>query len=199
MRDYGAQEPEYPCNQRVEKQMEVSMPTFAIGFKCKPADTPGEAVRQELIGELAAEILVGESSPLYQRLYEQNVIDSDFSVDYEDMKGMCLLSAAGDSDEPETILQALLDEAERIGREGVDRAQFARLKKSMLGRRMRSLDSLEGTCFRMTAYHFAGCEYFDYPEVFRTVHEEDVEQFLRETVKQERAALSLITPKEEII
>ena len=56
----------------------------------------------------AAEILVGESSALYQRLYEQNIIDSDFSADYEYMHGMCLLEASGDSDEPERVLDELL-------------------------------------------------------------------------------------------
>ncbi len=58
-----------------------------------------DAMRMELIGELAGEILIGESSKLYQKLYDENVIDADFSVDYERMKGMALLELSGDSED----------------------------------------------------------------------------------------------------
>ena len=196
-RDYGASETMQIPQPRTEKRMEVSMPTFAIGFKCQPADTPEKAAVQELTGELAAEILVGESSALYQRLYEQNIIDSDFSADYEYMRGMCLLEASGDSDEPERVLDELLREAARIAREGVDEVQLRRLKKSMLGRRARALDSFERTCYRMSAYYFEGIEYLDYPALFRRVGGEDVQRFLRENIIPERAAISIIYPKEE--
>ena len=196
-RDYGAPETMQIPQPRTEKRMEVSMPTFAIGFKCRPADTPERAAVQELTGELAAEILVGESSALYQRLYEQSIIDADFSADYEYMRGMCLLEASGDSDEPERVLDELLREAARIAREGVDEVQLRRLKKSMLGRRARALDSFESTCYRMSAYYFEGIEYLDYPALFRRVGAEDVQRFLRENIIPERAAISIINPKEE--
>lgn len=195
-RDDGAAEPQLPVRARTQKHMEVSMPSFAIGFKCDPAETAEQSAVQELIGSLAAEILAGESSELYQRLYEQNVIDADFSAGYEYMRGMCMLEAAGDSNQPELVLEELLHEAARIGREGVDTAQFERLKKSMLGRRMRALDSFESTCYRVCAYHFEGVEYLDYPRLFRMVSAEDVARFLRENVVSARATLSLIYPNE---
>ena len=195
-RSYGADETMDIPQPRVESHMEVSMPTFAIGFKCVPAKTPDEAALQELVGDLAAEILAGESSALYQKLYDANVIDADFSADFETMKNLSILEASGDSDTPEAILDALLQEAERIVREGVDEVHLARLKKSMLGRRTRMLDAFEGTCYRMCASHFAGIEYLDYPQLFRRVDAEAVRQFLMENVTRERACISIIYPNE---
>ena len=180
----------------VRRQMEVSMPTFAIGFKCPPASGGAEAERLELIGDLAAELLTGESSALYQRLYEQGVIDGDFSSEFEHMKGLALLVAAGDSDTPEQVLEEILAQARRVDAEGIDRAHFERLKKSMLGRRTRGLDSFEGVCCEMCACGFEGAEYLDYPDVFRTVTPEDVELFIRENVIKERAAISIVEPLE---
>ena len=55
------------------------MPSFVIGFKCPPAPDGREAERRAIIGDLAAEMLIGESSQLYQRLYEEGVIDADFT------------------------------------------------------------------------------------------------------------------------
>ena len=171
------------------------MPTFAIGFKCPPPES--EPLRREIVGEIAAEILAGESSALYQRLYEQGLIDAGFSVGYESVKDACLLSATGDSRDPEAVLQALLDEAARIVKEGFDRAQFDRLVRSAVGRRTRDLDSFESICYLMGgSYYFDGVDYLRFPEVYASVVPEDVQRFLTETVRPERAALSVVRPKE---
>lgn len=76
------------------------MPMFALGFKCPAPPRGPETLRAELLGDLAAELLAGESSPLYVRLYEQGLIDSGFSAGYEGLKGACLVSASGDSKDP---------------------------------------------------------------------------------------------------
>ena len=196
-RNYGAAEKMLPLQKRTERRMEVSMPTFSVGFKCEPPEEGMETMRRELIGDLAAEILVGESSPLYQKLYEEGLIDADFSAGYESVKNACLFSAGGDSKDPEAVLAALLDEARRIEREGFDTELFARLKKSSLGRRTRDLDSFESICYRICAYNFDGADYFRFPEAYASVTPEDVKSFLRETVRQERAAMAVIRPKEQ--
>ena len=194
-RDYGKKEAMMPAQASVSRTMEVSMPTFAIGFKCEPAETGLEAMRREIIGDLAAEILVGESSALYQRLYEDGLIDAGFSAGYESVKDACQLSASGDSDAPEQVLEAILQEAERIRREGFEEELFRRLKKSSLGRRTRDLDSFESICYRICAYHFDGADYFRFPEAYASVTPADVSDFLARTVCRERAVLSVVHPK----
>ena len=194
-RDYGKKETMTPAQASVSRTMEVSMPTFAIGFKCEPAASGLEAMRREIIGDLAAEILVGESSALYQRLYEDGLIDAGFSAGYESVKDACQLSASGDSDAPEQVLEAILQEADRIRREGFEEKLFRRLKKSSLGRRTRDLDSFESICYRICAYHFDGADYFRFPEAYASVTPADVRDFLAATVCRERAVLSVVRPK----
>ena len=194
-RDYGKKETMTPAQASVSRAMEVSMPTFAIGFKCEPPASGLEAMRREIIGDLAAEILVGESSALYQRLYEDGLIDAGFSAGYESVKDACQLSANGDSDAPEQVLEAILQEAERIRREGFEEELFQRLKKSSLGRRTRDLDSFESICYRICAYHFDGADYFRFPEAYASVTPADVRDFLAATVCRERAVLSVVHPK----
>ena len=194
-RDYGKKEAMTPAQASVSRTMEVSMPTFAIGFKCEPAASGLEAMRREIIGDLAAEILVGESSALYQRLYEDGLIDAGFSAGYESVKDACQLSASGDSDAPEQVLEAILQEAERIRQEGFEEELFQRLKKSSLGRRTRDLDSFESICYRICAYHFDGADCFRFPEAYASVTPADVSDFLARTVCRERAVLSVVYPK----
>ncbi len=197
LRDYGQKESCLPLYSRLERFMEVSMPTFAIGFPCPPPESPKVAMRREIIGDLAAEILVGESAPLYQRLYEEGLIDGDFSVGYESVKDACLLSAAGDSKDPQAVLEAILQEAERLGREGFQESFFARLKKSALGRRTRDLDSFQSICYRSCAYAFEGADYFHFPAAYESVTPADVAAFLQETVTREKAAISVVCPKKK--
>ena len=196
-RDYGPEETLFPVCPRMEKQMELALPTFQIGLKARVPKWGYEAFRAEMIGELAAEMLAGESSPLYARLYDSGLIDAGFSIGYDSLPGVAFLSADGDSRDPDAVLQALLEESERLAQEGLDPQMFARLKKSALGRRLRELDSFESICYRMCAYFFEGCDYFSFPGVYESVTLEDVAEFLRETVRPERAALSVVYPKGE--
>ena len=195
-RDYGPDEPDTPAEKRVEDKMEISMPMFAFGFKAKPAVYGEDSMTQEIIGELAAEVLMGESSPLYARLYEQNLIDSGFSCGYEGLRGASMLTAGGDSRDPEAVCAEILKEVQRIRRDGVNPELFQRLKKSALGRRMRDLDGFESICYRTCAYEFEGVDYYRFPELFRAVTREQVARFLDETVCESKSAISVIWPKE---
>ena len=179
----------------MEKTMEVAMPMFAAGFASDPI-APEASLRAEIVGDLAAEVLVGESSPLYQRLYEKNLIDSDFSCGFEQVRGVGLLELSGDSEEPDTVIGAVVDEAGRIVREGVDAAQLERLRRSMIGRRTRELDSFESTCYRMSAYFFEGAEYFDSVRTIQSVTAQDITDFLRTVCRRDRLSVSYIRPKE---
>lgn len=97
VRDYGPAEAMTCPTQRTVRHMEIAMPTFCLGFKCEPPARGLESMRREIIGDLAAEILVGESSALYTRLYDEGLINSDFSAGYESVRDACLFSAGGDS------------------------------------------------------------------------------------------------------
>ena len=182
------------CRKEVTAQMEVAMPMFQLGFKSEPIGRGEAAVRQEMIGDLAAEALFGESSRLYLELYEEGLIDSSFGGGFETVDGMAMLTASGDSDDPYAVRDAILDAVEKLLCDGIHEKDFLRMKRSALGRRIRDLDSFDSTCFRLCAYHFSGFDYFDFPRVFHSITVEEVLQFIRRVVTQERCCLSVITP-----
>ena len=179
----------------VSIRMDVAMPTFQLGFKAEHLDRGEEAVRREIIGDLAAEVLFGESSELYLRLYEKGIIDSSFGGGYDTVEGMSMLSASGDSDDPQAVLEAILEQAQVL--DSIPEEDFLRMKRSAMGRRLRGLDSFDSTCFRICAYHFSEFDYFRFPGVYETVKSEDILQFIRQTVTRERACLCVIYPNEE--
>ena len=196
-RDYGQPEPETPALKQIAQNMEVSMPMFALAFKCPEIPEGQERLRQELIGDLSAELLCGDSSPLYQSLYERGLIDSGFGAGYECIRGMPNLSFAGDSDEPETIMEEILAEARRIAEEGVDPELFEQVRRASLGQRIRGLDSFDGICYRLSAGFFDGCDYLLFPDAYEKITPDDVRKFIDEFAVRKRSVLSLIRPFEQ--
>ena len=182
----------------IRDRMEVAMPMFNLGFKCEPIGTGETAIRQEIIGDLAAEALFGESSALYLQLYELGLIDSSFGGGFETIDGMAMLLCSGDSDDADYVREEILLEAERIAREGIDEEVFRRMKRSAFGRRVRDLDSFDSTCFRLCAYKLTDFDYFEFPRVYQSVEIGEIQEFLRRVVCRERSALSVMDPAKEV-
>ena len=180
-----------------EKRMDVAMPMFHLGFKCDPWERGEEATRRELTAELAAEALFGESSALYQQLYEAGLIDTSFGGGFETIDDMALFTASGDSNDPQAVVDAILAKAAEIVKTGLDEKDFLRMKRSALGRRIRSLDSFDATCYRICAYYFSGFDYFHFPAVYRDITQEDVCRFLETFLTESRMSLAVIYPNEE--
>ena len=185
---------------RASARMDVAMPMFNIGFKCEPLGKGFDAIRQEIVGDLAAEALFGESSALYLNMYGDGIIDSSFGGGFETIDGCALFSCGGDSDVPEAVRDAILAEAARIEAEGIDETQLLRLKRSAMGRRIRDLDSFDSTCFRLCAYEMSDFDYFRFPEIYNRIQPQPVQEFIARTVRPQRCSLSIIeTLKEEIL
>lgn len=194
----NAWQEEMTCPESLTAQaMEVAMPMFQLGFKSECPEKGGAAVLRETVGDLAAEALFGESSQLYLQMYEEGLIDSSFGGGFETVDGMALLTAGGDSEHPEQVRDAILQEVQRLLREGIREADFLRMKRSALGRRIRDLDSFNSTVFRVCAYYFSHYDYFDFPQVYQKVTVSQVLEFLKQTVTSQRCSLSIIYPKED--
>ena len=190
------EEPMTVVNPLIRSRMEVAMPTFSLGFKCEPAPLGEPAVRQEVVGDLAAEALFGESSQLYLKLYEEGLIDSSFGGGFETVDGMAMLTCSGDSDDPEKVRDAILTRAAELAENGIPQQDFLRMKRSALGRRIRDLDSFDATCFRLCAYRFSGFDYFRFPEVYAAVEADEISRFLKQVVTASGCALSVVDPLE---
>ena len=140
---------------------------------------------QELTGQLAAELLLGESSALYEDLYTRGLIDADFSSGFTRVPGAAFLQAGGAL---EAILQA--------PKTSFSPERFARLKKSVRGRLLRELDGFESTCYRICEAIFAGGDCFCEFDLLDSITLSDTEALLMQTVTPERAALSVAAPEE---
>ncbi|MEG1857547.1 MAG: pitrilysin family protein [Pseudoflavonifractor sp.] len=196
-RDYGTAEVAEAVRHRTELRMEVSVPIFQLGWKADPVPRGEERLRQQLIGELACEALLGNSSPLYAKLYSDGRINNSFGYGFEGYEGCAFLSAGGESHDPDAVLAAISAEAVRIGQAGVDEDLFRRLKKAAYGARVRSLNSFENICIETAQAQFAGTDYFRFPQVFDGISKQDIEGCIRNVITPLRGTLAVVLPKED--
>ena len=194
-RDYGETEGTQAAKPRWEKEMAVSTPIFQLGFKDTPPKKGEDWLRWELIGNLACEALLGTSTPLYAKLYNEGLVNEGFAYGCEAYPGAAFLCAGGESRDPEAVRAAVLAEAERIRNQGVDDALFQRLKKAAYGNLVRGLNSFENICVNQAMSHFAGFAYLSFPEVFDRITKADVEECLCRAVTEKRTTLAVIRPK----
>ena len=181
----------------VVQEMDVSMPMFQLGFKCESAGKGPDSYRRETVGDLAAEILFGESSELYLRLYDEGLIDSSLGGGYEDNKGAAMLTCGGDSEDPCRVMEEVLAQAEKIVRQGIDDTELRRLIRSAMGRRVRGLDSFDGYCYRLGSYYLDGADYLDFQTLYPSITAEEIRQFIRVNITKERACLSVVRPRSQ--
>lgn len=197
-KDHGGEEPEHAASHEAETAMEVSTPIFQLGFKADPPpEDGGGRLRQALAGELACDALFGPSSALYAELYGKGLINKNFSGGYEDYPGCAFAYVGGESADPRAVRDAVLDAAAKLGREGIDEGLWNRLKKAAYGNRVRSLNSFDSICIELAQAHFAGSDYFSFPEIYDRLRKEDVEACIRRWALPERSALSIVWPREE--
>ena len=193
-RDYGT-EPAQVAEKETKLAMEVSCPQFLTGFKCTPAEDGEGYMRQSLIGDMACDILLGDSSPLYLRLYDQGLINTSFGGAYEMMPGVAYLYAGGDSKDARAVTAEIQKEAIRLVEEGIDEDFYQRVRRASFGSNLRGLNSFENIAVSLSEGYFHGYDPFRFPQVFDTITKDDITAFLRENLTADRAVLSEIVPK----
>ena len=195
-RDYGPEEGFAPIRPLVERHMEVAAPIFIAGAKLGPMKTGAEGLRERIVAGLALRCLCGRSSPFYLDHYSSGLINSTFGCDLDYAAGQTTFAFDGESKDPKAVLEAMVRELERVAREGLDAALFQRQKTASFGGRIRALGNFQGMAISQIEGCFAGYQPLDSFALMESVTCDDASAWLRENLRPERLALSIIYPKE---
>lgn len=189
------EEPVMPLRTRTRRRMAVGKTQFSIGFKSEPVRGM-ERLRQSLLASLTADLLIGPVSPLYQRLLEEGLINDTLDTDCFSGDGWFAVLAEGESDDPEAVLEALLEEIRRTEQAGIDRVLFETLKRASYGDTLISMNHPESACSAMLdSFIWDGISPFARTEVLAQLHAEDAAACLRERFCADRLCLSVIEPE----
>ena len=173
-------------------RMPVSKPCFGLGFKEAPL-APDD-LRSEMLYDLVLCCICGGMSPLYRRLYDSGLTNPGFGGEVLRVDGCCCILFTGESDEPDTVRQLLLDEIARIRAEGVDREIFTLCKNEKYGQLIENLENVEDSASQMADFALSGQTVAQQISMLAGLTAEDADAALRHILCTDRMATMYILP-----
>lgn len=182
--------------QYTEQTLAVAQPLFQIGFKHQVEDIKTELL-ETVANEVALEILVGRSSPLYRTLYDEGLINASFYPGVNTGRGFNVSYLSGESRNPKKVYDEIIRELTRIQTEGFKEEDFTRAKKAAYGNYVGRYGNVSSAASMLLASHFAGLEGFDIVEAAANLTRQQVEAAFVKTLDPTLSALSVINPPEK--
>lgn len=186
-------EPEEVIDSYIEEKLSVATPQFMFGFK-ESWDTPERTTKEEISMEILLDMISGQSSELYKRLFDGKLINNSFGFEYFTGFGYSCVLFAGESNDPKKVAEEIVGEIGRFRETGFDETAFERTKKKLYGRMIMGMNDIEGLANNMAVSYFAGEDVFTDFEIFKTVTLDDVNDIFKKTLDENRSVLSVINP-----
>ena len=175
----------------IEEKLDVAAPLFMLGFK-ETYDTPERPLREQLQTNILLEMLAGNTSPLYRRLFDEGLINTQFGAEYFQGYGFASVLFSVESKDPQKVADAIQAEIERVRREGLDPAAFERARRKLYGRFVMAFNDIEELANEMIAAEFRGGGLFDEAQLLREITLDEITQRLQTTLQKQYSALSVV-------
>ena len=185
------QEEESIVKEKVEAKMEVSIPLYAIGIKCNTVEKK-EKVRNHIAIEILLNMIIGESSELYQELYNAGNILSMPSIDYEFTDDYAHILLTGTSNEPDNLYQKFKEKVEQMKQNGLNEDDFNRIRKMIYGAYVKEYNDVADIARMFLADFMKGINSFDYIEEIETVDIAFAKRVLDETFNPDKMVISVV-------
>lgn len=186
-------EPKEVLDSYVEEKLSVATPQFMFGFK-ESWDTPERTTKEEISMEILLDMISGQSSELYKRLFDGKLINSSFGFEYFTGFGYSCVLFAGESNDPKSVSEEIVKEIKKFRETGFDKTAFDRTKKKLYGRMIMGMNDVEGLANNMAVSFFAGENIFTDFEIFKTVTLDDINDIFKKTLDENYSVLSVIKP-----
>ncbi len=191
-------EPDEVGEKRICDYAAVGLPVFCLGFKSAPVKGR-EYLKKSVIAAMLLEQLIGQTSPLYNSLLEEGLINSalgTFVYTSADRYFCCVID--GESKDPDEVSRRIFAELERLKKEGLDTEAFETDKRVRYGEKVSSINDVKACADAMLYYHFdcGDVTLFDDLDIIACLTAKECEQAIDDILDPQRSSLSIVTNKE---
>ena len=187
-------EPASINKKEISEKMDISMPLFTIGYKVNPVEN--EKVKKNLAIEIILEILFGQSSECYKKLYGQGLIYEPLWTSFEWSKeDFAHVLIQGKTEDVETTRNIIEVEIEDIKQNGINLNDFERAKRKIYGMYVREFNEVSTEATVFVTNYFKGINPFDYIEKYKALSKEYVGQILKDVFDSNKMVISTIMPQ----
>lgn len=184
-------EPESIVRDEFTETAPVGAPIFNLGIKCAPK-TGFDNLKAEMEAYIAVQLLSNASSPLYQSMMEEGLINNTFTSEVFNGDGYFCIIFDGESEDPHAVRDRIFAEIERVKEIGLDPELFDEIRKSTYGVTIQEMNNVTAVANLMMNAHMMGVSPFDTIRVLSEMTLDDVNRFLREEINTEHSTLSIV-------
>ena len=189
-------EPQGVSQTKITEEMEVSVPTFYMGYKdVQGGLEPKQLLKNGITTSLLMDVVFGKSGALYQKLYEKGLINNSFGYDYTFEKGYSHALLGGESKDPDAAYNLIKEHLYSLKDESMTKASIERTKRKMIGRFLSAYNSIDYIGKSYVGYLNRGLDLFDYLEVLQGLNQSDFEQRFTTLFAADNSVLSVVKSK----
>ena len=174
-----------------ERKMGLSRPNFQIGFKF-PAIPKEDWLKSRIAMGFLLELLAGESSPFFEKAYQKELLDEPLGGAFFCGEGYAFAAFSGIGEHPEETAELLSQELKRLQKNGLEWSDFRRIRKKMLGRFLRRLDSPVSLCMGQIEWMMMDATAAEVMECIKTLPMAEAEKLLQNAFSDTTMVLSVI-------
>ena len=174
--------------------MPVTKPCFGVAYREEPL-AEGD-IKRELLLDMLGDLVVGGLTKLYRRLYDEALVNPEFSGDFIAVRGACAVAFTGESDTPREVVDLLQAEIERMRRDGVDPEVFMLVKNQMYGELLGDVEAVDDAAEEAAAACLKGRTLADEIAALAELTVDDANALLRTALREENRAYVQIDPAE---
>lgn len=189
------EEPKEISAKKKEIKLSVAMPMFMIGFKDNDCGFGGDKLLKKTIEtDILIKMLFSKSSPLYEKLYNSNLITPSFGAEFSPQTDYGYTAIEGESNDPQKVYDIIIEYIDNLREKGLSEEDFIRAKKSVWGKYIRSYNNIEDFAHQFLQDSFMDINYFNYYETYKTVTFEDVKKRFLSHFDKNFSAISIVNP-----
>ena len=179
----------------VEKEMEVSLPLFMIGFKDNIKDKYNEVVKRHIAIEIILNMLIGKSSNLYNELYKEGYLLSQPDLEYEFGNEYSHVLIGGQSKNPQKVYEKIAEKIQEMKNNDINVREFERIKKKIYGDYAVEYNNVADIGRMFASDYIKGINSFEYLDKFEEIDAEYAKQVLNEIFTEDKMIMSVIKGK----
>ena len=191
------EEPPTPAHACLEERFAVSRPHVWLGWR-DPAG-PGEGLaqlRHRVLSSLVLDLVFEHSSPWYEELYQQGIVDDSFGCSFSCDEDWSHAAVEMVSDDPDRFLEGIRATVARFADAGPDPAAVERIRRAAWGGAVSSSQAPSQLASAHLASLLGDTRPFAVLDVIDSIELDEVAQRAREMFLPERSAAALLLPQD---
>lgn len=176
--------------------MPVNKPCFALGYRETPIGRGPAAAKREVLYDMLPDLICGGLTGLYRRLYDEGMVNPEFSGDLVTVDGATAVAFTGESSEPRAVVALLRQEIARLRREGFDGELFTLVKNQVYGEVLADVDGVEDAAEKLASAHLKHRTLADELEALAALTVDDANALLQTALLEENSAYVEIRPEQ---